>query len=215
MRNFKIFIILVAMVNSQFFVAQTNIKAIDFFVEKAKESPCKVEVLWEDIDNAKMQYVEVQSKCIKHIRENPNYTSIYLLRALDELYPNSVQEISKSTRAAVYGSLFTKFRCIDNWVTASFVSGNIVIQEKPLALEMLALQDFILPYLQQNLDDKRPIIFSEQSENSYLPNNIRLEKRDIAYYFIKKIKGEQVALPISPVVRKKNIESFSQKLSVR
>ncbi len=184
------------------------------FTEKAKHAPCEVSISWEDIDEAKLQYVDVQEKCIKHIKENANYTSIYLLRALEELRPDALQEISSSTRAAIYGSLFNKFRCVDNWVSITFTSNMINIEEKPLALEMLALQDYILPYLQQGLEDKRPIFVMNNADGS-LSSSVRLEKRDIAYYFIKKLKGQSISIPTNPMARKRNVEAYNHKISLR
>lgn len=215
MRLFTLFIFIFSIAYVQNIFAQTKKNAINIFVEKAQHSPCDVSVSWEDIDSAKLQYLEVQERCIKHLKENPNHTSIFLLRALAELRPDVLQDISKATQAAIYGSLFNKYRCIDNWVQITFVSNTIVIQEKPLAMEMLALQDHILPYLQQGLEDKRPILVLNGMQGGKLPNGVQLEKRDIAYYFINKLKGQNISIPTNANMRKRTIESYAHKVSLR
>lgn len=215
MRQFKTFIFIFSIVCVQNIFAQTKKDVINIFVEKARQNPCDASVSWEDIDNAKLQYAEVQERCIKHLKEHPDHTSILLLRALAELRPDVLQEITKSTQAAIYGSLFNKYRCIDNWVEITFVSNTIVIHEKPLAMEMLALQDHILPYLQQGLEDKRPALLLNNAKGGKLPNGVQLEKRDIAYYFINKLKGQNISIPTNASTRKRTIESYASKVSLK
>lgn len=215
MRRFTLFIYIFSIVYTQNIIAQTKKNAINIFVEKAQQNPCDASVSWEDIDNAKLQYAEVQERCIKHLKEHPNHTSILLLRALVELRPDVLQDISKGTQAAIYGSLFNKYRCIDNWIEITFVSNTIVIQEKPLAMEMLALQDYILPYLQQGLEDKRPVLFLNNGKVGKLSNGVHLEKRDIAYYFISKLKGQNISISTNANTRKRNIESYASKVSLK